>query len=102
MKLLYLRDRLTIEAIPSKQSTRGTGIRTNAVWSAISRACENDDFRPSVSGLCRYCSFRHLCPAVGGNLELAAFEARREGPGSVSEGQSNLPGTLSLRAAQSL
>jgi putative RecB family exonuclease len=102
VKLLYLRDRLTIEAIPSKQSTRGTGIRTTAVWSAISRACENDDFRPSVSGLCRYCSFRHLCPAVGGNLELAAFEARREGPGSVSEGQSNLPGTLSLRAAQPL
>jgi putative RecB family exonuclease len=100
VKLLYLRDRLTIEAVPSEQSTRGTGIRTTAVWSAISRACDRDDFRPSVSGLCSYCSFRHLCPAVGGDLKLAVFEPRREGPGSVLEGQSNLPGTLPLRAAQ--
>ncbi len=100
VKLLYLRDRLTIEAVPSEQSTRGTGIRTTAVWNAISRACDTDDFRPSVSGLCRYCSFRHLCPAVGGDLKLAAFEARREGPGSVFEGQYNLPGTLPVRAPQ--
>jgi putative RecB family exonuclease len=101
VKLLYLRDRLTIEAVPSTQSTRGTGIRTTAVWRAISRACESDDFRPSVSALCSYCSFRHLCPAVGGDLKLAAFEARREGPGSVLEGHSKLPETLPLQAAQS-
>ncbi len=102
VKLLYLRDRLTIEAVPSSQSTRGTGIRTSAVWSAITRACESDDFRPSVSALCSYCSFRHLCPAVGGDLKLVEFEARREGPGSVFEGQYNLPGSLPLRAAQPL
>jgi putative RecB family exonuclease len=100
VKLLYLKDRITIEAVPSKQSTRGTGIRTAAVWNAITRACDSDDFRPSVSGLCRYCSFRHLCPAVGGDLKLAAFEARREGPGSVFEGQYNLPGALPVRASQ--
>jgi putative RecB family exonuclease len=84
VRLLYLRDRIAIEAVPSAQSTRGTGIRATAVWTAISRACESDDFRPHPSGLCRFCNFRHLCPAVGGNLELAALEARRQDPVPVS------------------
>ena len=97
VKLLYLRDRLTIEAVPSLQSTRGTGIRTTAVWSAISRACESDDFRPNVSGLCNYCSFRHLCPAVGGDLNLAALESRREPTGSGFEGRPDVAGTISLQ-----
>jgi putative RecB family exonuclease len=84
VRLLYLRDRLAIEAVPSPQSTRGTGIRTAAVWSAISRACETDDFRPSPSALCTSCSFRHLCPAVGGDMALAESEARRERPGALA------------------
>jgi putative RecB family exonuclease len=70
VKLLYLRDRLVIEAAPSEQSSRGTGIRTNAVWTAIRRACELEDFRPNPSALCKGCSFRQLCPAVGGDLSL--------------------------------
>jgi putative RecB family exonuclease len=63
VRLLYLRDRVAIEAVPSAQSIRGTGIRTTAVWSAITRACESEDFRPNPSALCRSCSFQHLCPA---------------------------------------
>jgi putative RecB family exonuclease len=83
VKLLYLRDRLTIEAFPSEQSSRGTGIRTAAVWTAITRACQTDDFRPSPSGLCKSCSFRQFCPAVGGAQSLAASQARRTEPASV-------------------
>ncbi|MDQ1372768.1 MAG: putative RecB family exonuclease, partial [Actinomycetota bacterium] len=41
--------------------------RTQAIWAAIERACENDDFRPRPSRLCDYCSFREWCPAWGGN-----------------------------------
>jgi putative RecB family exonuclease len=67
VRLLYLRDRLVIEAFPSEQSARGTGIKTSAVWTAITRACELEDFRPNPSALCSYCSFRQLCPAVGGD-----------------------------------
>jgi len=88
VKLLYLRDRLTIEAFPSEQSTRGTGIRTSAVWTAITRACELDDFRPSPSGLCRSCSFRQFCPAVGGDPALASIEARRSDPATAVTSQS--------------
>jgi len=63
VKLLYLRDPVSIIATPTEQSVRGHGKRTIAVWSAIERACENEDFRPHPSGLCRYCNFQHLCPA---------------------------------------
>jgi putative RecB family exonuclease len=93
VRLLYLRDRLAIEAVPSAQSTRGTGIRATAVWTAIERACGSEDFRPNPSGLCRFCSFRHLCPAVGGDIELAASQARREVSVSVPEAETHLVGT---------
>jgi putative RecB family exonuclease len=92
VKLLYLRDRLTIEASPSEQSSRGTGIRTAAVWTAITRACEMDDFRPSPSGLCRSCSFREFCPAVGGDLSLAVSHARRVEPAPATGESMDLHG----------
>lgn len=99
VRLLYLRDRLAIEAVPSAQSTRGTGIRASAVWTAISRACETDDFRPNTSGLCRFCNFRHLCPAVGGNIELASLEGRRGAEGGSESVKADDPATLPLEAA---
>jgi putative RecB family exonuclease len=70
VRLLYLRDRIAIEAVPSAQSVRGTGIRTTAVWSAINRACESEDFRPHPTALCGSCSFRNLCPAITGEVAV--------------------------------
>ena len=63
VKLLYLRDPVAIVATPTEQSVRGHRMRTTAVWSAIERACEKEDFRPRPSGLCRFCNFQELCPA---------------------------------------
>jgi putative RecB family exonuclease len=63
VKLLYLRDPVEVVATPTEQSVRGHRQRTVAVWSAIERACEREDFRPRLSGLCRFCNFQHLCPA---------------------------------------
>lgn len=63
VKLLYLRDPLAIVATPTEQSVRGHRTRTAAVWTAIERACEREDFRPRTSGLCRSCNFQELCPA---------------------------------------
>jgi putative RecB family exonuclease len=65
VKLLYLRDPVAIVATPTEQSVRGHRMRTTAVWSAIERACEREDFRPRPSGLCRFCNFQDLCPAFG-------------------------------------
>jgi putative RecB family exonuclease len=63
VKLLYLRDPLAIVATPTEQSVRGHRTRTAAVWTAIERSCEREDFRPRPSGLCRFCNFQELCPA---------------------------------------
>lgn len=75
VRLMYLREPIVIEAEPSDQAVRGTRQRTAAVWSAIERACENEDFRPRPSALCKWCSFRPLCPIYGGDpaqaVELA-------------------------------
>jgi putative RecB family exonuclease len=67
VRLMYLREPVVIEAEPSEQAVRGTRQRTSAVWSAIERACENEDFRPHPSALCNWCSFRSLCPVYGGD-----------------------------------
>jgi putative RecB family exonuclease len=66
VRLLYLRDAVTITAVPTEQTSRGQRVRTTAVWSAIERACANEDFRPKPSPLCRFCNFQTLCPAFGG------------------------------------
>ncbi|HTZ07555.1 MAG TPA: PD-(D/E)XK nuclease family protein [Acidimicrobiales bacterium] len=66
VRLLYLRQPVIIEAAPSDQSLRGTRQRTAAVWTAIERACTNEDFRPRPSALCNWCSFRDRCPAWSG------------------------------------
>jgi putative RecB family exonuclease len=72
VRLLYLRDRLCIEADPSEQALRGLRQRTTAIWAAIERACEAEDFRPKPSGLCGWCAFKALCPAFGGDPARAA------------------------------
>ena len=66
VRLLYLRDPMTITAIPSEQSVRGQQRRALAVWSAIERACATEDFRPRPSALCKSCNFQSSCPAFGG------------------------------------
>jgi len=68
VRLLYLRGPLSIEAVPTEQSLRGSRRRAGAVWDAIERACAAEDFRPKPSALCSWCSYRALCPAVGGSL----------------------------------
>ena len=66
IQLLYLGEPVAIIATPSEQSTRGLEKKVGAIWSAIERACERDDFRPRPSALCSWCSFKELCPAFGG------------------------------------
>jgi putative RecB family exonuclease len=63
VRLLYLRQPLAITAVASEQSIRGQRRRAVAVWSAIERACDAEDFRPHVGPLCDYCSFKAACPA---------------------------------------
>jgi putative RecB family exonuclease len=77
VQLLYLRDPLAILTEPSDRSTRGTRRTLGAVWQAVERACEREDFRPQPSRLCDWCSFQAYCPAFGG--DPAAARALVEG-----------------------
>lgn len=72
VKLLHLQEPTTIIAEPTEQAVRGQRIKTLAVWSAIERACHDEDFRPRTSPLCRYCRFQDFCPAYGGEPNEAA------------------------------
>ena len=63
VRLLYLRQPVAISSVPSAQTIRGQRRRAVAVWSAIERACDAEDFRPHVSPLCNHCHFKTSCPA---------------------------------------
>ena len=63
IRLIYLKDQVVVVESPSDQSMRGIAQRSLAVWGAIERACESEDFRPNPSALCRSCAFQSKCPA---------------------------------------
>lgn len=67
VQLLYLHEPVAIIAYPSAQSIRGLQQRTTAIWRAVERACEREDFRPRTSRLCDWCAFQAYCPAYGGD-----------------------------------
>ena len=75
IQLLYLSEPTAIVAIPSEQSIRALRQRTAAVWAAVVRACEAEDFRPRPGRLCDWCAFRSYCPAWGGDPSLAGHPA---------------------------
>lgn len=67
VRLMYLKQPVVIEAPITEQSVRGVLKRAEAVWAAIVRACERDDFRPKPGPLCDWCSYRDRCPAWSGS-----------------------------------
>jgi len=81
VKLLHLKEPTMITAEPSEQGLRGQRTKTLAVWSAIERACHDEDFRPKTGPLCRFCRFRDFCPAYGGDPSLAAVALGGDAPG---------------------
>ncbi len=68
IQLLHLAEPVAISLVPSEQSIRGLRNRTQAVWAAVERACETEDFRPKVGKLCDWCAYKAYCPAFGGDL----------------------------------
>jgi putative RecB family exonuclease len=73
VQLLYLGpDPQVIIATPSEQSTRALEKKVVAIWSAVERACEQEDFRPKPSALCNWCAFKAYCPSFGGDPSSVA------------------------------
>jgi putative RecB family exonuclease len=75
VQLLYLADPVAIVAEPTDQASRGLRRKLTAVWTAIERSCEREDFRPRPSKLCDWCAFQTHCPAFGGDPDAARREA---------------------------
>lgn len=71
VQLLYLADPVAIISTPTDRSTRGVERKLAAVWTAVERACEREDFRPNPSRLCDWCAFKAYCPSFGGDIALA-------------------------------
>jgi putative RecB family exonuclease len=71
IQLYYLAEPVAIVAEPSDQSIRGLERRVGAIWTAVERACEREDFRPNPGKLCNWCAFKAWCPAFGGDPAAA-------------------------------
>ncbi len=85
VRLLHLKEPTIITATPTAQSLRGHRTKTAAVWTAIDRACQQDDFRPRTGPLCNYCRYREFCPAFGGDPALAAAALSPTVPPTTSD-----------------
>lgn len=83
VKLLHLKEPMTITTEPSEQALRGQRTKAVAIWSAIERACQTEDFRPQTSPLCKFCRFQQFCPAYGGQPEQAALVLGGEASGAA-------------------
>jgi len=77
VQLLYLREPVAIITTPTEQSTRGLQRKVEAVWAAVERACERDDFRPQPSHACTWCAFTSFCPSFGGDPDEGRAVAER-------------------------
>ncbi len=75
IQLLHLAEPVAISLVPSDQAMRGLRNRTQAIWSAVERACRTEDFRPKVSKLCDFCGYKQHCPVFGGQLPAAPAAA---------------------------
>lgn len=80
IQLLHLAEPIVITATPTDQSTRALRTRVGAIWTAVTQACERDDFRPRPGPLCRWCSFQQWCPQFGGDPAQAAVDTGRVPP----------------------
>ena len=63
VRLLHLREPVAISSVPSEQTIRGQQRRTAAVWTAIERACDAEDFRPR-SDRCATLPLQDLLPRL--------------------------------------
>jgi putative RecB family exonuclease len=66
LQLLYLGSGEILRYEPDEADLRATERKLLALWTAIRRAMDTGDWRPSPSRLCDWCDHRQRCPAFGG------------------------------------
>lgn len=66
LQLMYLGDREVLRYSPDEADLLAVERKLLALWTAIERATQLREFRPSPSRLCDWCDHKDLCPAFGG------------------------------------
>jgi len=66
LKLMYLADADTLIAAFDAEELERFERTIKAIWAAIERATDAQEFRPNPSRLCDWCEHQALCPAKGG------------------------------------
>jgi putative RecB family exonuclease len=66
LQLVYLGNGEVVRYSPDERELAATERKVRALWSAIAKAAETGDWRPSKSRLCDWCDFQELCPEWGG------------------------------------
>jgi putative RecB family exonuclease len=66
LRLMYLAEPDTLSYTPDAEELVRFERTLKAIWAAIQRATEAEDFRPSPSRLCDWCDHQAICPAYGG------------------------------------
>lgn len=66
LRLVYLADKEILDYFPDERELERFEQMIAALWAAIGRCFEKQDFKPNPSKLCNWCPHQHLCPAHGG------------------------------------
>jgi putative RecB family exonuclease len=66
LQLVYLGSGEVLRYAPDEADLLATERKIKALWTAIVRAAETGDWRPSPSRLCEWCDHHARCPTRGG------------------------------------
>ena len=66
LRLVYLGDATVYEIPVADAQLDAMERQLDALWTAIERALERDEFPPRPGPLCAWCPFQERCPAFGG------------------------------------
>ncbi|MEZ5157256.1 MAG: PD-(D/E)XK nuclease family protein [Candidatus Nanopelagicales bacterium] len=68
LQLLYLGNGEVLTYHPDAEDLERFERKLQALWKAITRAADNQDWRPRRSKKCSWCSHQGLCPEFGGTI----------------------------------
>lgn len=84
LQLVYLRDGQVLRYEPDEATLVATERKVHALWQAIERAAESQDWRPRRSRLCDWCHHKPICPAWGGQSPPLPADAAERAAAAAS------------------
>jgi putative RecB family exonuclease len=103
LQLMYLGSGEIIRYQPDEADLLATERKVEALWQAIERASESQDWRPRPGRICDWCAHKPICPAHGGtppplppdrHAEAALAPGEPEVPAGLPAGEPAVPAGL--------